>query len=491
MQGLTGGDSDQTRRLVSLLEQAMAHADHAEGADCPVCGAQGRIDAAWRVATEEQLNRLRQAAEAADRAHAALRSARSAVQNVALPPPPALHQAPPPGVDAAQLQAIWSAWTAAVQADDPATAVAALRTDTVPLAELVSAASEAAGKELRRREDAWQPLAERLSAHLPRARAVVEQAQVHADVKAARDWLKGQADGLRDEGLRPIADHAAEVWRQLRQESNVDLGPVRLEGAKTRRRVALDVTVDGDAGAALGVMSQGELHALGFALFLPRAMLDQSPFCFVMIDDPVQAMDPSKVDGLARVLAGTAVTHQVVVFTHDDRLSDAVRRLQLPATIWEVVRRERSVVELRRSDHPVTRYPDDARAVARSQSLTDAAKSRVVAGFCRSALEAACHDVVRRRRIGRGDRHADVEAALNQPTTLTATTALALFDDPGRGDQVLPHYNKRLGRWAGDVHQACNKGVHGGAAFDAIDLVEKAQKVADFLRALGPAAAVP
>ena len=32
-----------------------------------------------------------------------------------------------------------------------------------------------------------------------------------------------------------------------------------------------------------------------------------------MIDDPVQAMDPSKVDGLARVLAGAARTHQVVL----------------------------------------------------------------------------------------------------------------------------------------------------------------------------------
>lgn len=491
VQELSGGDSDQARRLVGLLEQAVDHADHAAGADCPVCGASGRIDAAWRVATEEQLTRLREAAEAADRAHAALRNARASIPAIAVPPPAALQPPAPPDVDVAALHARWSAWTAAARSDDPAISVTALRNDTTVLAELVGAASAAAREELRRRQDAWQPLAERLGAHLPRARDVTAQSQVRADVKSARDWLRAQADDLRDEGLQPIADHAADVWRQLRQESNVDLGPVRLEGAKTRRRVELDVTVDGDAGAALAVMSQGELHALGLALFLPRAMLDQSPFRFIVIDDPVQAMDPSKVDGLARVLAGAARSHQVVVFTHDDRLPDAVRRLQLPATIWEVVRRERSVVELVQSDHPVTRYLDDARAVARTESLIDAAKNRVVAGFCRGALEAACHDVVRRRRLGRGDRHADVEAALTRPTTLTATTALALFDDAGRGDQVLPHYNKRLGRWAGDVHQACNKGVHGGPAFDALDLVEKTQKVADFLLALGPTAAVP
>jgi len=35
------------------------------------------------------------------------------------------------------------------------------------------------------------------------------------------------------------------------------------------------------AGAALSVMSQGELHALGLALFLPRATSPDSPFRFI------------------------------------------------------------------------------------------------------------------------------------------------------------------------------------------------------------------
>jgi wobble nucleotide-excising tRNase len=117
------------------------------------------------------------------------------------------------------------------------------------------------------------------------------------------------------------------VWGELRQESNVVLGPIRLEGSANQRRVALDVTVDGQDGAALGVMSQGELHALGLALFLPRATADDSPFRFVVIDDPVQSMDPAKVDGLARVLSTVAARRQVIVFTHDDRLTESLRRL--------------------------------------------------------------------------------------------------------------------------------------------------------------------
>ena len=118
------------------------------------------------------------------------------------------------------------------------------------------------------------------------------------------------------------------------------------------------------------MMSQGELHALGLSLFLPRATVEQSPFRFVLIDDPVQAMDPAKVDGLARVLGDVAADRQVVVFTHDDRLADAVRRLEIPATVWEVQRGERSTVELQRNADPVSRYLDDARAIAQSATIS-------------------------------------------------------------------------------------------------------------------------
>jgi predicted ATPase len=69
----------------------------------------------------------------------------------------------------------------------------------------------------------------------------------------------------------------------------------------------------------------------------------ESTFRFIVIDDPVQAMDPVKVEGLARVLGNVAKDRQVVVLTHDDRLPQAVRRLDMEATIIELVRREQSV----------------------------------------------------------------------------------------------------------------------------------------------------
>jgi hypothetical protein len=75
----------------------------------------------------------------------------------------------------------------------------------------------------------------------------------------------------------------------LRQESNVDLGAIRLAGSSTSRHVELDVSVGGAPGSALGAMSQGEVNALALSVFLPRARLPASPFRFLVIDDPVYA----------------------------------------------------------------------------------------------------------------------------------------------------------------------------------------------------------
>ncbi len=60
-------------------------------------------------------------------------------------------------------------------------------------------------------------------------------------------------------------------------------------------------------------------------------------------------MDPAKVDGLAHVLE-VAKARQVIVFTHDDRLPEAARRLRLDARVLEVTRRPaRSSMSGRRS----------------------------------------------------------------------------------------------------------------------------------------------
>ena len=328
------------------------------------------------------------------------------------------------------------------------------------LAAAADSLREQAATALERMEEAWRPLVATLRGWLPSARAAARAAGTVPDLRRAEDWLNSETDRIRAERFRPIAERAADVWASLRQNSSVTLDHLKLEGAANRRHLALDVSVDGADGQALGVMSQGEIHALALSLFLPRVLLPESPFGFVVIDDPVQAMDPGKVDGLARVLCMVAQERQVVVFTHDERLPESVRRLQIPAHVIEVTRQSGSEVACRTVRDPVTQYLSDARALQHTDNLPPGAAARAVPLFCRLAMEAACTEVVRRRRIGRGEPHADTDEVLNDARTLKQKLALALFDDVGRAGEVLALINRSDSACADAVTWA-NRGTHG------------------------------
>jgi hypothetical protein len=192
-------------------------------------------------------------------------------------------------------------------------------------------------------------------------------------------------------------------------------------------------------------------------------------------------MDPARVDGLAQLLARVARAHQVIVLTHDDRLTESVRRQQLQATIWEVIRRPRSVVETRKSHDPVRRYLDDARALGLTDELAADARAVVVAGLCRAAIEAACHEVVRARRLTRGMPHAEVERDLAAAQTLNQVVALALFDAIGRGGEVVGRLNS-FGGWAGDAFIAARKGTHSAYEGDLALLVRDTGRLCARLR---------
>ncbi len=202
------------------------------------------------------------------------------------------------------------------------------------------------------------------------ATAAVAQRALLPRLKSAEPWLRGAHERIREQRFAPIADQVQENWRELRQSSSVQLGELQPRGhrSSTQRRLTLDVTIDDEKGSALGVMSQGEINCLALSLFLPRASMAESPFRFLVIDDPVQAMDPVKVEGLAQVLDRVSTTRQVIVLTHDERLAEAVRRLEMDATIVEVSRRENSVVELRTDLDPVKRHIDDAMAAGHEQA---------------------------------------------------------------------------------------------------------------------------
>ncbi len=479
-----GTTAARSRDTATLLDLALLyHAQHGES-DCPVCGRAGALDGGWNTRQRKAVARLRDVAREADAVHERAEAARCQWEGLATLKADALTRATEAGLDLGGLVEALGAWVKAGSITDLGELASHVESASGPLRDAVVRLRDSARVELARKEDAWRPVAVEVAGWLAGAREAVRGASDLKRLKSAEAWLKKAAAGIRDDRFLPIAEKAARIWEHLRQQSHVELGRIQLTGEGTRRRVALDVTVDGVEGAALGVMSQGELHSLALSLFVPRATLPESPFRFIVIDDPVQSMDPARVDGLARVLESASADRQVVVFTHDDRLPEAVRRLDVVAEIIEVTRRDASVVELRRALDPVGRYLEDALAVAGTIDLPSAAAARVVQGLCRLALEAACMERVRPRRLGRGESHAEVERVLSDAESLTRLLALALFDDAERGGDVLPHLQREAGPAAADTVRQCDEGAPDAPAAASIELVRQASKLAAWLRGL-------
>jgi recombinational DNA repair ATPase RecF len=472
----------RSRDAAALVDLALRyHAAHGDG-DCPVCGGKGALDGSWKVRQGEVVRRLREAAAEADAVHEKAEAARRRWEDLAALNSDALRRAAEVGLDLGELVEALGTWVKAGSITDLGELASHIESASGPLREAVVRLRDSARAQLGRKEAAWRPAAGEIVAWRAGAGEALRGAGDLKRLKSAESWLKKAAAGIRDDRFAPIAGKAARIWEHLRQQSHVELGRIQLTGEGTRRRVALDVTVDGFEGAALGVMSQGELHSLALSLFVPRATLPESPFRFMVIDDPVQSMDPARVDGLARVLESAAVDRQVVVFTHDDRLPEAVRRLDIAAEIIEVTRRDASVVELRRALDPVGRYLEDALAVAGTADLPSSAAARVVPGLCRLALEAACMEVVRRRRLSRGQPHAEVERALGDAEHLPRLMALALFDDVGRAGEVPARLQREGGPPAAETFRQCvDEGVD-ARALAPVELVRQAGKLAAWLR---------
>lgn len=440
--------TDATRALRTA--ELLAHALELQGVDCPVCGTEEVLDADWAERARTEVEQLRRQAEAL----------RAATQREAT------------------VRRTWVGLCDALAAFVEAPPGARGLDEVLTLAASAQTLAARARTQLEEQDTVWRSRVEATQAWLASARTVEREAHGLKAMKAAEAWLKAEADALRNERFAPIAAQAKANWEELRQESNVELHDIRLRA----RKAAFDVRADGAEADAFGVMSQGELLALAVSVFLPRAGLDESPFRFSVIDDPVQSMDPAKVDGLARVLAAAARTRQVVVFTHDDRLPEAVRRLRISAHVLQVNRRSQSAVSVSESLTPMRRLLDEARAFAKSDKSPVEVRERVVPALCRNAVEAACAEVVRGRAVRAGAPVAEADERLRGAHGLRSQLALALLDDPSEHQELNAALQRLGGR---ELVVALNAGAHGEWSGDQLVLHERTR---EFIHALLAAA---
>ena len=495
-------DARRATQIATLLRQALAVRDPERLTDdCPVCGTADVLDDAWAASATEQAAALSEQAEALTSAERGLAGAKRRVETLLdasalaapelarqvglapaaeLAPPHDAPFAPPAGEAAAPHDA-----TGALFATPPAPPrdAAPGRDAVIAAARDLRTLADRAGSELERRGAAWQELSTHVAGWLEQAREVEQRAATLKALKDAEKWVKGAAEELRAERFAPISERAIANWRELRQGSSVDLHDITLKKSGRSGRADFDVRADGEGANALGVMSQGELLALSVSVFLPRAALDESPFRFAVIDDPVQAMDPAKVDGLARVLHRAARTRQIIVFTHDDRLPEAIRRLKLDATMLHVDRRAHSTVDVQVSRSPIQRYLDGARGYAKPDRLPPEVQARVVPMFCRSAVEAAAANIVRRRAVEQGTSLDAADEQIDEARTLRETLALVLFGEAGRQGEVATEIRKRYGGTAAALVSELNRGSH-GTVLDPSTLKRLPESTRDFILAL-------
>ena len=471
---IASSDTARADRLLKMLTEALALHEHDGDQPCPVCG-EGTIDTAWASEARERQARLRQEAREARTAQRARTDALDAARQLCTAAPDALGQAEHVGIDASTTIHAWRDWTEALNGDpDLPELVNRLAERGAALQEAVENLRARARDELDRLQALWQPLRQRLAEWLPQGREARTALESLSGIRAAENWVKAVEADVRAERFRPVAERTRRFWEAMRQSSSVSLEKIALMGTAKQQHLDIAVTVDGEGSAALGVMSQGELNTLSLSLFLARATLPESPFRFLVIDDPVQAMDPAKVDGLASVLEEVALERQVIVFTHDTRLRNAVRHMQIDAQIIEVARSLNSQVTAQQVDGPVRRNLDDARAILRAEEASEAIKSRVIPAFCRQALEAACVEALwRTRATGDIDRE-QTEKGIHKAQKLTDKMDLLLL-----GATV----KEKFGETADDVVTDCNRGAHGGEISMPLNtLINRTRNLTDKLR---------
>lgn len=417
---------DSTRFRIDLLQAALSFHEHSGDSQCPVCE-QGRLDGNWATQARETVT-------SGETALAEYRSATNQLadaRRAAITLMTGLHTAEEvPDVDLPASTIYNEAVTAALKKPEDAADLAThLESTLIAVAEAAEALRIQAGEALELRESTWAPLAVQLGGWVRLEGQARELDDAVKTMTAAKKWMSDHGLEFRNLRLKPVAAQARKIWAQLRQESNVDLGEITLQGTATRRRAILGGSVDGEPTKALSVMSQGELHALALALFLPRATAVDSPFRFVVLDDPIQAMDPAKIDGFVQVLTEIAQTHQVIVFSHDDRLASVIRETGVDARLVEVVRESDSKVTVRDNVNPAVRQVKDIFALIKDDRLSDDIKVRVLPGLFRLALESAAKQTYYTKQALAGRSRAESEAAWLSAKKTMPRLALAVLGD--------------------------------------------------------------
>ncbi|WP_328383642.1 hypothetical protein OHQ88_14095 [Micromonospora zamorensis] len=472
-----GSDAAGANALLAVLQKALAlgdaRLDDLRDRDvCPVCGTAGHE---WMRRASEDADRLRTATRELRNATAA---AATALRDLGRSFPTALPE---------------SLRRALTRMSDPATELrirqwdrlVRLATDFTTMTPSVASLNEALGESadlvgwyakvrddlLARRDDVIAAQAT-VRAHIGSWMDVRSQERPALTRLAVAERLDRKVDRwirtAREDIFAPIGEEVMGLWSVLNPDADLKLTGISLTGGtKMRRSVALDL-VDGDVALPAGknssaILSTGQRNALSLATYLPRAIQPESPFGFLILDDPIHAFDTWRVRYLARHLMTLAERFQVVVFTHDDRLWRELRGLGAMPTHIRMDRHGdgRPQVRVRHVASPGIQRLDEIQRILGAEKGasigTPAAVTAMTLAICRQAVDTEV--VAQIEMLGRqiGSPEATVVADLRKARKTLDQLAL------------LNTYARRAGLRAIDVNgftptvHALNGAAHGRA----------------------------
>ena len=460
-------------RVMGLLEAALEHYKlHDKKQPCPVCKV-GLLDDRWYTNTLEQIEQLKDTTQGYREAQENFDLARDKAQNLATLPNF-------PDSDIVKLDRLaleWKKWSFFPKKEDEISKYFRSQYDLVRKEwDIVDKQAEEIFYE---REEKWEAIFRKLKIWEDRAQKVAKEKLKRAKIEKAEDSVKSVIKTIRSRQWAHIESDAIDFWEKIRLESNVSLRSVELTGQANKRKVDLKVDVDGIEADALSVISQGELSCLALSLFFPRVRLSANPFHFMVIDDPIQSMDLARVRELARVFTEIAEERQLIVFTHDDRLSESLRILSTSHRRLDVKREQKSVVKVTEKRDPVEQSFSDVDIIM-ADNLPKDMKRQVIPGLCRVGIEAACVEAIWRNPDKKP--HEKIKKEVLNAKTLYPKISLVLFGKVEGKERVLNEIRKQWGEALMEACENIDDGTHNTFSGDLSDLIENCKCLAQELR---------
>jgi hypothetical protein len=159
-------------------------------------------------------------------------------------------------------------------------------------------------------------------------RLLTRYAAILAEAQHLIRSIEATSQSKQEELLKSRGQEVSDMYALLNPAANV--GFESMEPANDAMK--LHATSFGRRMSAAANLSECQLNCLGLAVWLMRATTPTSPFGFVLLDDPVQAMD----DDHAEAFVAQVVPHlldrrgkQVVVLSHVKNVTDRLRLLNM------------------------------------------------------------------------------------------------------------------------------------------------------------------